>query len=59
VYRSAECSYTGTNYFNANDEVVTTSGQDVCGKRLSSCQVRFGQTAALPFGSFPGVGTIG
>lgn len=27
-----------------------------CGKRLSSCQIRFGENNALPFGSFPGVG---
>ena len=56
VYRSAECSYTGTNYFNEND-VATTLANDACGKRLSSCKARFGATAQLPFGSFPGVGT--
>jgi len=56
VYRSTECSYTGTNYFTEND-VATTIANDVCGKRLSSCKVRFGATAQLPFGSFPGVGT--
>jgi len=56
VYRSTECSYTGTNYFTEND-VATTIANDVCGKRLSSCKVRFGSTAQLPFGSFPGVGT--
>ncbi len=58
VYRSAECGYSGTNYFNENDQAVASAGADVCGKRLSSCQVRFGQTAALPFGSFPGIGTF-
>jgi lambda family phage minor tail protein L len=56
VYRSAECSYTGTNYFTESD-VVTTLANDVCGKRVSSCKARFGATAQLPFGSFPGVGT--
>jgi len=56
VYRSAECSYTGTNYFTEND-VPTTVGNDVCGKRISSCKARFGVAAQLPFGSFPGVGT--
>jgi lambda family phage minor tail protein L len=56
VYRSAECSYTGTNYFTEND-VATTAANDVCGKRLSSCKARFGSTAQLPFGSYPGVGT--
>lgn len=57
VYRSAECSYAGTNYFDENDNVVPTLAADVCGKRLSSCKARFGSTAELPFGSFPGVGT--
>ena len=56
VYRSAECSYTGTAYFTEND-VATTSVNDVCGKKLSSCKARFGSTAQLPFGSFSGIGT--
>lgn len=56
-YRSTECSYTGVSYFNENDQPVGSAGQDVCGKRLSSCKARFGQTAELPFGSFPGIGT--
>ena len=58
VYRSAECSYTGEAYFNENDQVVSSSSQDVCGKRLTSCRARFGDLAALPFGSFPGIGTF-
>lgn len=58
VYRSTECGYTGTNYFNENDQPVASAGADVCGKKLSSCQARFGATADLPFGSFPGVGTF-
>lgn len=57
VYRSTECSYTASTYFDENDSPVPTAGADVCGKRLSSCQARFGTTAELPFGSFPGVGT--
>lgn len=55
VYRSTECSYTGTAYFTEND-VATTLANDVCGKKLSSCKARFGSTAQLPFGGFPGVG---
>jgi len=58
TYRSAECSYTGTAYYNENDQNVATAGEDVCGKRLSSCKIRFGGTSPLPFGSFPGVGTF-
>lgn len=58
VYRSAECSYTAAVYYDANDNPVPSAGADVCGKRLSSCKVRFGSTAQLPFGSFPGVGAF-
>lgn len=53
-YRSSECSYTGTNYFDAADNPVGSASQDVCGKRLSSCKARFGANAELPFGGFPG-----
>lgn len=31
---------------------------DECGKRLTSCKLRFGNLAELPFGSYPGVGTF-
>ncbi len=55
-YRSSECGYTGTSYFDANDQFVASSTQDICGKRLSSCQARFGQNAELPFGGFPAAG---
>lgn len=54
IYRSADCGYTGTNYFKADDTSTTVAGQDVCGKRLSSCKRRFGETAELSFGGFPG-----
>jgi lambda family phage minor tail protein L len=56
VYRSTECGYTGSNYFDANDNSVATLAADVCGKRLSSCKLRFGATSELPYGSFPGIG---
>ena len=57
-YRGAECGYTGTAYFNANDETVSSRAQDACGKRLVSCQKRFGVNAELPFGGFPAAGLI-
>lgn len=43
-------------FFNKDDQPVASAGLDVCGKRLSSCQVRFGTYAPLPFGSFPAAG---
>ena len=57
VYRSTECGYTGTNYFDANNNAIGSASLDVCGKRLSSCQVRFGTNAELPYGSYPGIGS--
>lgn len=52
-YRGTECGYAGTNYFDTKDNAVATVGLDVCGKRLSSCEARFGQFNELPFGGFP------
>jgi lambda family phage minor tail protein L len=56
IYRSSECSYTGSNYFDVNGNSVSTLAEDVCGKRLASCKLRFGENGTLPFGSFPGAG---
>ena len=57
-YKSAECGYAGTSYFNENDQPVGSSAQDFCGKRLSSCKLRFGENAELPYGSFPAAGLL-
>ena len=56
LHRSSECSYTGTDYYDVNGNTVSTLAQDVCGKRVASCKLRFGENAELPFGSFPGAG---
>lgn len=55
-YRSVECRYTGTDYFDENDNPVSSELADVCGKRLTSCEARFGENGPLPFGAFPGIG---
>jgi lambda family phage minor tail protein L len=55
IYRGEECGYTGTSYFDENDNAVGLAAQDICGKRLTSCEARFG-TNELPYGGFPGVG---
>ena len=55
-YRSPECSYNGSNYFDVNGDPVGTLAEDVCGKRVASCKLRFGENGELPFGSFPGAG---
>ena len=53
IYRGAECGYAGNAYFNFNDVPVAAIGQDVCGKRLRSCELRFSQLR------FPGNVTTG
>jgi lambda family phage minor tail protein L len=55
-YRGAECGYTGSSYWDVNDQSVGSLSLDSCGKRVESCKLRFGATAELPFGSFPGAG---
>lgn len=54
TYRSAECGYIGTAYFDEYDVSVATAAQDVCGKRLTSCEARFGiyvRTGSVTVGS--------
>jgi hypothetical protein len=53
IYRGAECGYAGNAYFNFNDVPVAAIGQDVCGKRLRSCELRFSQQR------FAGTVTVG
>ena len=55
-YRSPECSYAGTNYFDANDNPVSNLEEDVCSKKLSGCKARFPEPLSLPYGGFPGTG---
>jgi len=55
-YRSSECSYTGSNYWNEDDQGVSSLAEDKCGKRVASCKLRFGATSELPYGSFPSAG---
>jgi len=56
VYRGPDCGYTGGPVADAFDNPTAVPANDVCGKRLTSCKLRFGATAILPFGGFPGAG---
>ena len=56
IYRdNIGCHYSGASYWDASDNPVGTLAQDVCGKRLESCRLRFGSGSRLPFGGFPGL----
>ena len=60
AYKGDGCGYNGTNYFNVNDDPVEASA-DKCGKKLTSCKLRFegtGQDGILRFGGFPGAGLV-
>jgi len=56
AYRSSECSYTGSNYWDADNNPTGSIATDRCGKTLTSCKLRFGENNELPFGSFPSAG---
>ena len=45
VYRGTECGYSGTAYYNALNQTVGTLAEDVCGKTLDSCNLRFQQVS--------------
>jgi lambda family phage minor tail protein L len=53
-YRGDGCGYAGGPVADGNDNPTSDPNQDVCGKRLTSCKMRFGASGWLPFGSFPG-----
>lgn len=57
-YRGGYCGYTGTNYFDKDDNPVADPALDRCAGRLSSCKKRFGEHAELPFGSFPAASLV-
>jgi lambda family phage minor tail protein L len=55
-YRSAECGYAGGPVAKITDEPTSDPLLDRCGKRLGSCELRFGVNQPLNFGGFPGAG---
>ena len=56
VYDTTEntCPYAGIACFKKDGTMTTNPAEDVCGRRLSDCVLRFGRTA-LPYGAFPGI----
>ena len=56
TYRGADCGYTGGPVADANGNPTSDPSVDSCGKCLSDCKLRFGSSAILPYGGFPGSG---
>lgn len=57
-YRGPYCGYTGPAVAQLDDTPTTNLALDRCGGRLSSCKLRFGADAELPFGGAPGATLI-
>jgi len=56
-YRGTECGYSGSNYFDIDNNPVSDIADDVCGKTFTSCEKRFpDEDQEIPFGGFPGAG---
>lgn len=47
------CPYVDSNYFEQDGSVTGNANEDKCGKKLSDCRLRFGDTTVLPFQGFP------
>ena len=56
-FTNATCPYTADPSFDETGAAVSKVN-DRCGKRLSDCRIRFGETAELPTLQFPGVARV-
>ncbi len=52
------CPYADSRYFTRSGVSTGSPENDVCGKKLSDCKVRFGENGVLPYRGFPGVGRV-
>ena len=58
-YRSPEgCGYAGGPVAKADDTPTSVLAEDRCSLSISGCKLRFGATAELPIGIFPGAGLL-
>lgn len=57
-YRSSECGYAGPAVADILDAPTDDMARDQCGKRLSSCRMRWGEANVLPYGGFPAAGLV-
>ena len=44
---AASAADTGTDYYDVNGNEVSTEAEDVCGKRVASCKLRFGENGDI------------
>lgn len=58
VYTNVTCPWAGSTYYKDDDSPTTDPAEDKCGFRVSSCKLRFGENAQLPFGGFAGLARV-
>lgn len=58
-YRGEGCGYTGRAVADRFDMPTSDATKDMCSGTLTGCRARFGMTAVLPFGGFPGADKVG
>ncbi len=56
LYKGSECGYTGSSYWDINNNSVGSSADDVCAKTFTACELRFPEPNETPYGGFPGAG---
>jgi len=54
LYKGTECGYSGSTYWDINNNTVVSSSDDICSKTFTSCELRFPESVESPFGGFPG-----
>jgi lambda family phage minor tail protein L len=62
VYKGVECGYVGGDIADIFDNLVGSAAWNIgpqldqCSKSIIGCKIRFGDSASLPYGGFPGAG---
>lgn len=57
-YDGVTCPYAGAAMYTPSGEITTDPTKARCGKRISDCDLHFGEGAVLPMFAFPGVGRV-
>lgn len=57
-YAKATCPYAGSACFTRLGVATDDITKDVCGRRLSDCELRFGKDNPLPTWAFPGMARV-
>ncbi|SPY08021.1 phage minor tail protein L [Oligella urethralis] len=57
-YRGPYCGYTGSVFTNERGERISDPNKDTCDGKLSTCRLKHGLKANLPYGGFPAASLV-